>query len=183
MKTERTQRKTNSISISRYEQCSWGWNDTKKREQLTEDSAWYLLVKSCTDNTLIGFSHFRFDMDEGIEVLYCYELHLESSFHRKGLGKFMMQILELIAFKNNMRKVVLTVLKNNQYSKFFKAIGYELDISCPMDDVEEQFPYEILSKSNKRLMPVVSGANIVSSKTNKLHMNGDCCSGHHHHHH
>jgi len=38
----------------------------------------------------------------------------------------MMQILELIAFKNNMKKVVLTVLKNNNNSKFFKAIGYVL---------------------------------------------------------
>lgn len=36
----------------------------------------------------------------------------------------MMQILELVAFKNNMKKVVLTVLKNNQYSKFFKALKY-----------------------------------------------------------
>lgn len=78
-----------------------------------------------------------------------------------------------------MRKVVLTVLKNNQYSKFFKAIGYEIDISCPFDDVEEQFPYEILSKSNKRLMPIVSA----TTKSNRIHTNGECCSGHHHHHH
>lgn len=61
---------SNCYSECRYEQCSWGWSDSKKREQLTEDSAWYLLAKSCTDGNLIGFSHFRFDMDEGIEVLY-----------------------------------------------------------------------------------------------------------------
>lgn len=43
---------------------------------------------------------------------------------RKGLGKFMMQILELVAFTNHMRKVVLTVLKHNKYNYFFKALKY-----------------------------------------------------------
>lgn len=55
-------------------------------------------------------------------VIFSYELQLEPIVQRKGLGKFMMQILELVAFKNNMRKVVLTILKQNPSSKFFKAI-------------------------------------------------------------
>lgn len=62
----------------------------------------------------------------GCNVIFSYELQLDNHLQRKGLGKFMMQILELIAFKNNMKKVVLTVLKNNNNSKFFKAIGYVL---------------------------------------------------------
>lgn len=53
----------------RYESCSWGWSDQKKLEELTDDAAWYLIAKA-TDGTLLGFSHFRFDIDEGIEVLY-----------------------------------------------------------------------------------------------------------------
>lgn len=57
---------------------------------------------------------------------FSYELQLETTVQRKGLGKFMMQILELIAFKNNMRKIVLTVLKHNPNSKFFKAIKYDV---------------------------------------------------------
>lgn len=55
-------------------------------------------------------------------LYYSYELQLEPAVQRKGLGKFMMQILELVAFRNNMRKVILTILKNNHYSKFFKAL-------------------------------------------------------------
>ncbi|KAG5899835.1 hypothetical protein JTB14_012306 [Gonioctena quinquepunctata] len=156
----------------KYEQSSWGWSDEKKLSELTDEAAWYLIAKS-VDGNLLGFSHFRFDVDEGIEVLYCYELQLETTVQRKGLGKFMMQVLELVAFKNNMRKVVLTILKNNQNSKFFKAINYELDISSPIDDEDETYPYEILSKTNKRLLPVQ-----VPSK----HTNGHCCSGHGHHH-
>lgn len=55
----------------RYEQCSWGWNDKNKYEEMTDESAWYLIAQSA-DNTCLGFSHFRFDLDEGQEVLYWY---------------------------------------------------------------------------------------------------------------
>lgn len=58
-----------SVLFSRYEQCSWGWHDEKKLEELTDDAAWYLIAKS-NDGILLGFSHFRFDLDEGVEVLY-----------------------------------------------------------------------------------------------------------------
>ncbi|KAB0803937.1 hypothetical protein PPYR_00907 [Photinus pyralis] len=134
-----------------YESCSWGWNDKKKYEELMDESAWYL-VSQLTNGKLLGFSHFRFDLDEGIEVLYCYELQLEPEVQRKGLGKFMMQILELVAFTNTMKKVVLTVLKNNEHSIFFKNINYVVDETSPMDCDEEEYPYEILSKANKRLI-------------------------------
>lgn len=61
-------------------------------------------------------------ISQNINLICSYELQLEAVIQRKGLGKFMMQILELIAFKNSMRKVVLTILKHNQNSKFFRAI-------------------------------------------------------------
>lgn len=56
-------------TICRYEQCSWGWNDRNKFEEMTDDSAWYLIAQSI-DGSYLGFSHFRFDLDEGQEVLY-----------------------------------------------------------------------------------------------------------------
>ncbi|XP_017782101.1 PREDICTED: N-alpha-acetyltransferase 40 [Nicrophorus vespilloides] len=162
----------------KYENCSWGWSDGKKREELLDDTAWYLVALS-HDGHPIGFSHFRFDIDEGIEVLYCYELQLENVIHRRGLGKFMMQILELIAFTNNMRKVVLTVLKNNSHSNFFKAINYRLDESSPMDDEDDVFPYEILSKINKKL--ALTNPLPVHDKPHHGHSHHQhqCCPGHH----
>ena len=33
----------------------------------------------------------RYDMDHDDDVLYCYEIQLEESVRRKGLGKFMMK--------------------------------------------------------------------------------------------
>ena len=40
-----------------------------------------------------------------------YEIQLSVEARRKGLGKFLMQLLELIGHKANMRKIVLTVFK------------------------------------------------------------------------
>jgi len=64
----------------------------------------------------------------------------------------MMQVLEMLAFKADMRKIMLTVLKHNPSAKtFFKeCMKFEIDETCPIDDVYEQFDYEILSKFNKR---------------------------------
>ena len=70
-----------------YEQSSWGWNATEKQTELTEEMAWYL-VASC-DDKFLGFSHFRFDIDNGDVVLYwCVYFHcLYSSYIREYLIK------------------------------------------------------------------------------------------------
>lgn len=53
-----------------YERSSWSWNSAEKQAELTEETAWYL-VASC-DDKFLGFSHFRFDIDNGDVVLYWY---------------------------------------------------------------------------------------------------------------
>ena len=137
-----------------YEACEWGWNEKVKKEEMTDDRAWYLIARTPEPECKpVAFSHFRFDMDFGDEVLYCYELQLEDEVRRKGLGKFMLQVLELIGFSANMKKVILTVLKHNPEAKaFFTALKYMTDETSPEDNVLEQYPYEILSKMNKKLL-------------------------------
>ncbi|XP_071562278.1 N-alpha-acetyltransferase 40 isoform X1 [Temnothorax nylanderi] len=128
-----------------YERSSWSWNAAEKRAELTEETAWYLIA-SCNDKFL-GFSHFRFDTDNGDLVLYCYELQLEPSVRRKGLGRFMMSALESMAYQNQMLKVVLTVFKHNPSAiQFFYALGYKLDNSSP--PASTHLDYIILSKQN-----------------------------------
>lgn len=134
-----------------YESCDWGWNDFKKYDEMTENAAKYLLVKD-EGNKIVAFSHFRFDIDFGVEVLYVYELQISADIRRHGLGKFLLQTLELIAFSNNMKKVVLTVLKHNHGAlHFFKSMNYTMDDTCPEDSLFESYSYVILSKLNKRL--------------------------------
>lgn len=53
-----------------YEQSSWGWDPVDKQKELTEPTVWYLIASS--NNTFVGFSHFRFDIDDREEVLYWY---------------------------------------------------------------------------------------------------------------
>ena len=65
-----------------------------------------------------------------------------------------------MAFKADMRKIMLTCFKHNPAAqKFFKtALKYEIDETCPLDDVYEQHDYEvilnpILSKGEKTFLP------------------------------
>ncbi|KAI5754593.1 hypothetical protein M8J77_009820 [Diaphorina citri] len=136
-----------------YEVCDIGWDPQGKHSEMFDDRACYLVAKNGSSSTPVAFSHFRFDVDFGEPVLYCYELQLEKQVQRKGLGKFMMQVLELMAFKNNMSKVVLTTFKHNPDGlNFFYSLNYTVDDTSPEDDngSSESFCYFILSKKNPR---------------------------------
>jgi len=101
--------KSNMQSI--YEK-SWGWNESQKKKELKEESARFIIAFDKSTKTPVAFTHFRFDLEEGPRLcLYCYELQLNESVRKKGLGKFMMQLLELIARKYGMQWVFLTCLK------------------------------------------------------------------------
>ena len=60
----------------------------------------------------------------------------------------MMTALEMMMIKSELLKIMLTVFKHNHSAnKFFKkTLKYELDETCPIDTVQEQFDYEILSR-------------------------------------
>ena len=51
-----------------------------------------------------------------------------------------------MAFKADLRKIMLTCFKHNPAAqKFFKtALKYEIDETCPIDDVYEQHDYEVI---------------------------------------
>ncbi|XP_075982853.1 N-alpha-acetyltransferase 40 [Anticarsia gemmatalis] len=127
-----------------YETCAWGWNKERKVEEMTDDAAWYLIARE-KNGTLLAFSHFRFDMDFGDPVLYCYEVQVESGGRRQGLGQRVLSVLEKLAHATKMRYVRLTALTHNpSAAAFFKACGYSLDETSPSKD--EAAHYEILSK-------------------------------------
>ena len=66
-----------------YEKSSWGWNEKNKKDEMLDESAWYLLAKNADNGEICGFSHFRYDMDYDDEVLYVYEIQLEEE-QRRG---------------------------------------------------------------------------------------------------
>ncbi|XP_032497546.1 N-alpha-acetyltransferase 40 isoform X2 [Phocoena sinus] len=83
----------------------------------------------------------------------CYEVQLESKVRRKGLGKFLVQILQLVANSTQMKKVMLTVFKHNHgaYQFFREALQFEIDDSSPSMSgcCGEDCSYEILSRRTK----------------------------------
>ncbi|XP_057278793.1 N-alpha-acetyltransferase 40 [Pezoporus wallicus] len=135
-----------------YEQSEWGWKEREKREELRDERAWYLIAREAGAGP-IAFSHFRFDVECGDEVLYCYEVQLESRVRRRGLGKFLLQILQLVANSTQMKKVMLTVFKHNHgaYQFFREALQFEVDATSPSASgcCGDDSSYEILSRCTK----------------------------------
>ncbi|KAL8488070.1 hypothetical protein ACS0TY_024378 [Phlomoides rotata] len=100
---------------------------------------------------LVGFVHYRFILEEEVPVVYVYELQLESHVQGKGIGKFLMQLIELIACQNRMGAVVLTVQKANLVAMDFYIQKLRYTISAispsridPLLGTEKS--YEILCK-------------------------------------
>lgn len=129
-----------------YETSGWGWNGDEKLKEMDDESAYYLILqKESGDKDWIGFSHFRFDMDNNLPVLYCYELQVEQTYQGKGFGSIMVDMLFKIAQLTKMQKIVVTVFNHNPLSlKFFRKNNFRKDVTCPAKN--EKADYVILSK-------------------------------------
>ena len=102
--------------------AEWPSEEKVKRREMVVPEARYIFVKqysngfitensmkegtevehmhaACSESCLLGFVHYRFVVEEELPVLYVYELQMEPSAQGKGLGKFMMQLIEQMACK------------------------------------------------------------------------------------
>jgi GNAT superfamily N-acetyltransferase len=138
-----------------YQTSDWGLNMLEKREELAHKNARFLTCShsDSSSNDLVAFAHFRFDVndddDPTEEVLYVYELQVDASVRRAGLGRHFMSILELVARRARMKKAMLTVFKSNKAAIQFYTVKmkYKVDeISPSMYDCGQDADYEILSK-------------------------------------
>mmetsp|Transcript_9673 Transcript_9673/g.13654 ORF Transcript_9673/g.13654 Transcript_9673/m.13654 type:complete len:275 (+) Transcript_9673:36-860(+) len=160
-----------------YRASSWGLDMEEKSNEFHHENARFLVATTKTKATttsgqtsgeqqrergdLLGFAHFRFDVNDDDlpteEVLYVYEIQISSKARGCGLGRRLMAIMEMIAMRSNMRKVMLTVFKSNQAALGFylNKMKYDIDESSPSnfndDEVggnhqQDSADYEILSK-------------------------------------
>ncbi|KIK71071.1 hypothetical protein GYMLUDRAFT_313298 [Collybiopsis luxurians FD-317 M1] len=140
---------------------SMGWDPPDKKEELFHSLSRYILL-SPTDNQdqIVGFCSFRFEFEDGEDLLYCYELQISRSHQRRGLGQYLMNLLEGLGKQSHMDKIMLTVLdKNKAALDFYQAAGFQLDPCSPTyhedsneldgdgDENDENVDYQILSKS------------------------------------
>ncbi|XP_033132679.1 N-alpha-acetyltransferase 40 isoform X6 [Brassica rapa] len=111
---------------------NWPIQAKVKRTEMTSPDARYIFVRELRYGSkayetaskegcdqIAGFVHYRFTLEEEIPVLYVYEIQLESRIQGKGLGEFLMQLIELIASKNQMSAIVLTVQTSNALAMTF----------------------------------------------------------------
>ncbi|KAF8832406.1 hypothetical protein HHX47_DHR1001400 [Lentinula edodes] len=133
---------------------SLGWNALDKQQELFDPLARYIILNPVGQSDQIaGYSVLRFEHEAEEDILYCYELQISPLHQRKGLGKFLMKLLEVIGRRTKMEKIMLTVLDNNSAANdFYATIGFQLDECSPsFEDPEnegdtEKVDYQILSK-------------------------------------
>lgn len=136
-----------------YEQ-TWGWNSLEKRRELNHQNAKFVLAvemkkkKKCDDDgstkseeemedeeVPVAFAHFRFEVDDDdVASVYIYELQVERTKKRLGLGRLLMRACEKIAVELGLKHMALTVLKKNEGARaFYEKIGYEETDHAPAD--------------------------------------------------
>jgi len=129
---------------SMYRKSVWGWKPKEKKKELTEEEAKYLILFK--KDKPVAFTHFRFDMDFGREVVYCYEIQIEEKVRGMGLGKFLMERLYEFATHFQLTDIVLTVFTFNiKAVNFFTNNGFTEDKTSPTK--EEKVKYIIMSKA------------------------------------
>ncbi|KAJ7783864.1 acyl-CoA N-acyltransferase [Mycena maculata] len=130
-----------------YTASSFGWDPPHKKGELFDPLSRFILVYPSADkSTLVGFTTFRFEFEEGQNILYCYDLQVSQSSQRHGLGRTLMNHLAKIGADFGMEKIMLTVFKANKRAlKFYDNFGFEMDPGSP-DDADEE-DYKLLCKA------------------------------------
>lgn len=139
-------------SEENYAHSSMGWRPKQKRKEMKLPDMRYLLVRTSTDSLPEGFASFMLTYEDGDEVVYLYEIHLQESLRGTGLGKKLMSFVEEVGQVAGMAMAMLTVFKNNADArKFYDGLDYSLDKFSPgakilRNGVVKECDYEILSK-------------------------------------
>lgn len=149
-------------SSEAYKQSSVGWSRVRKKKEMKLSDMRYILVrKDLAGNGaeheegtgVEGFLSFMVTYEDGLEVIYCYEIHLSPAIRGKGIGAQLMRLYEEAGRKAELKKAMLTVFRQNNISMpFYKKLGYEVDVFSPKpkrlrNGVVKEADYLILSKS------------------------------------
>ncbi|KAK9833811.1 hypothetical protein WJX74_006614 [Apatococcus lobatus] len=136
----------------------WGWRAEEKRMELRDPAARFLIATqqpkqlSSLDiqayQERMGYVHWRFEEDEGRPIMYIMEVQLAQPCQGKGLGKFLVKLLELVARRSGLVKIMLTVMHANMAGQaLYKRLGFVVDDSSPsLHNPLGDAGYEIMSK-------------------------------------
>jgi len=136
-------------SSAAYAASSKGWRPKAKQLEMREKGMQYLLVLPNPApvvpeapqpppspipaaeppeiaKQLLGFLSFMLTIDDGIPMIYIYEIHLSGTIRGQGLGKSLMGCVDLIGKYRGMQKAMLTVFVSNMAAiGFYEGLRYE----------------------------------------------------------
>lgn len=127
------------ISKENMEEVDEYWEASEKREELEYKANRFLIVRDkCNHGEIVAYCNFRFTMqgellDEmaGRPSLFVYDLQVKGDRQRKGIGKHMMSLLQLVAKKTSMSYVSIMVPDDAEDMDNFietKLKGFEQDM-------------------------------------------------------
>jgi len=116
---------------------------------------------------LVAFAHFRFsvqgdvlDVMAGQPSLFLWDIHVDEDMQRKGLGKHLLTLLELIARREKMQYVCVPIQLHDELSLSWiaQARGYAPDVFLRelMEFDAEMEGFEVFSKPLAPPVPKVS---------------------------
>jgi len=113
----------------KYEESGYGWDDEDKLRELTEKGTRFLVVRE--GGAPVGFVHFRFtvqgeviDQMAGDPSLHIYDISIAEHSQRKGLGRHLLLILELVARREKMKLLSLPVqLGDSETREWITHVG------------------------------------------------------------
>ncbi|KAK5097790.1 N alpha-acetyl-transferase [Lithohypha guttulata] len=153
-------------SADDYKASEIKWSSAKKRKEMLLPDMKYLVVhqrsgseyRTAPGTSICAFVSFMITYEDGYEVIYVYEIHLERHLRGQGVGTVLMQMVESVGRNAWVEKCMLTVFKANQKAlKWYKHCGYQIDDFSPgprvlRNGTIKEPTYLILSKSLKAVL-------------------------------
>ncbi|RMZ82867.1 hypothetical protein DV737_g1891, partial [Chaetothyriales sp. CBS 132003] len=151
-------------SAEDYANSEVGWSRAKKRKEMVLPDLKYILLLSESQagvrgyvsdggqGGVVGFISFMITYEDGEEVIYIYEVHLQPPRQGKGYGRRLMDYVEAIGQSVGVKKAMLTVFRSNQRAVgVYERLGYEEDEFSPKprqmrNGTVKEASYVILSK-------------------------------------
>lgn len=136
-------------SAEAYRNSSRGWKPQAKKEEMNDPNMKYLIFRGtrreefkyqqCHEHDALAkrsaptaFLSFMITVEDEYFVLYIYEIHLSPKCARKGIGSHLMKLVETIAHRIGVSKVMLTVFTSNTSAEaFYRSLGYDEDEFSP----------------------------------------------------
>lgn len=148
-------------SADDYKKSEMRWSLTSKRKEMLLPDMKYLVMQersSSSDNRddglqpVCGFTSFMITYEDGHEVVYIYEIHLQPAFCGLGIGKILLGLVEYVGRRIKVEKAMLTVFKSNKRAvKWYDRMRYTTDEFSPdprvlRNGTVKEPSYVILSK-------------------------------------